>query len=351
MVVCKYYQQGYCKFGDTCRFEHLTTYGSHYFQNRNPPSLPSGKISQELQEAIRNVQDDIMRGEKGGQWPLSCYAPFKQRACIPDWQDVSPEEVRLMFYQAAQTGNLETCKSQVKGLLRNAELRRAQLLNSNPETYSLLDKIYKGDNEDPKNCSFVQSSNSSATEALGGSFLFAGGQPTLVSGNVNNFKFAVPHFEQGQTYTAFETSPFGAQNLNTDFQQQSTFGNAPVQQGNVFGSSLGHAKPSSVLEWNSQSNVFSQQIPSAVHFSFDVPVASEPSNDLNSGKFFGSSSVNASTESPSITKPLASSSEDTFVYSQRSELTEEEITQFMTPTFSLSAGKIPSKPPSKDLCL
>lgn len=56
---------------------------------------------------IRSVQNDMLNTEKGGQWLLSSYAPFKEKPAFPGFEDKSFEEVRLGFYEAQATGTLD----------------------------------------------------------------------------------------------------------------------------------------------------------------------------------------------------------------------------------------------------
>lgn len=53
------------------------------------------------------VSEEVELAEKGMQWPLSCYGPFKERPSIPGTEDVSPEEIRWEMYEAQKTGNVE----------------------------------------------------------------------------------------------------------------------------------------------------------------------------------------------------------------------------------------------------
>lgn len=44
--------------------------------------------------------------EKGGQWLFSCYAPYKEKPAFPGFEDTSPEEIRLSYYEAQKNGNI-----------------------------------------------------------------------------------------------------------------------------------------------------------------------------------------------------------------------------------------------------
>lgn len=53
------------------------------------------------------MAEDILAAERGGQWLLSCFGPFKEQPCIPGMSDLSPEEVRWEMYQAKEKGTVE----------------------------------------------------------------------------------------------------------------------------------------------------------------------------------------------------------------------------------------------------
>lgn len=49
---------------------------------------------------IKSVATDVEAVDKGGQWLLSCYAPFKDKPAIAGFEDLSFEEVRLGYVEA-----------------------------------------------------------------------------------------------------------------------------------------------------------------------------------------------------------------------------------------------------------
>lgn len=57
------------------------------------------------------VAKEILIAEKGGQWLLSCFAPIKEKPCIPGMEDLSPEEVRWEMYKAQSSGMVEQAVS------------------------------------------------------------------------------------------------------------------------------------------------------------------------------------------------------------------------------------------------
>lgn len=57
------------------------------------------------------VAKEILNAERGRQWLLSCFAPFKEKPCIPGMEDLSPEEVRWEMYQAQNNGMVDQAVS------------------------------------------------------------------------------------------------------------------------------------------------------------------------------------------------------------------------------------------------
>ncbi|KAK2580642.1 hypothetical protein KPH14_007748 [Odynerus spinipes] len=126
MVVCKYYRQGNCRYGQYCQFEHVNTFGS-------------GNNEDEITAVV--VAREVLTAERGGQWLLSCFAPFKERPCIPGMDDLSPEEVRWEMYQAQQNGVVEQAKLRFQQLCQDVKTKRDALKNPTQETIDMLKKI------------------------------------------------------------------------------------------------------------------------------------------------------------------------------------------------------------------
>lgn len=77
-------------------------------QNAMAASAPSpAAATPNLEALVNSVIQDMTGAEKGGQWLLSCYAPFKEKPAFPGFEDQSPEEIRLGFYEAQKTGTVE----------------------------------------------------------------------------------------------------------------------------------------------------------------------------------------------------------------------------------------------------
>ncbi|CAD6233854.1 GSCOCG00007349001-RA-CDS [Cotesia congregata] len=142
MVACKFYQAGNCRYGQSCRFDHINNFGRQgndkYGENK---SISLG------------VAEEILIAERGNQWPLSCFGPFKEQPCIPGFEDISPEEVRWEMYQAEKNNTVEQAKQQFHQLCQDAMSKRNVLKNPTIETAKMLEKLHKGtsDPQQPSN--------------------------------------------------------------------------------------------------------------------------------------------------------------------------------------------------------
>lgn len=126
MVLCQYYLAGTCRFGNSCKNEHTSTQGT---------------------KALAIVGEEVLLAERGRQWPLSCFSPTKDHACIPDMNDVSPEEVRWEMYQAQKSGTVEQTKLQFQQLCEEMRRKREFLKTPSNELAVLMDKIHKNNRE------------------------------------------------------------------------------------------------------------------------------------------------------------------------------------------------------------
>lgn len=86
MAICRYYQQGQCRFGKDCQFEHpgaQTVFGG---QRQGGQDITN--------TLVQTVKVDMEQWERGKQWSFSCYSPAKETGCFPGIEDWSPEEMR-----------------------------------------------------------------------------------------------------------------------------------------------------------------------------------------------------------------------------------------------------------------
>ncbi|XP_063990221.1 nuclear pore complex protein DDB_G0274915-like isoform X2 [Diachasmimorpha longicaudata] len=240
MVVCKYFQQGNCRFGQYCRFEHVGGFGGNG-QSSAHKSYGDNKSN------VLAVAEEVLAAERSGQWLLSCFGPFKEQGCIPGMEDVSPEEVRWEIYQAQKNGNVEQTKLQFQQLCQAMTRKREALKNPTHETADMLDKLQKfqGDSSFSSKSNFVLSTPQLSTSSITGNSFFAPksfGTPS--SGSFSEKVNATP---------VTQASIFSHSNTNTTsfFGAAPAFGafGVPQTSNSIFG---GSTKPMTSMFGNSQ---------------------------------------------------------------------------------------------------
>ncbi|KAL2166093.1 hypothetical protein VTG60DRAFT_3301 [Thermothelomyces hinnuleus] len=147
MTVCRFYQQGYCRYGNACKFEHPPKGGQ---QNYNRFGALSGQGNQGMggrasdtpaypgltAEAIeRDLRSELP------QWILSCYGPGRD---APEqlWggypREQSFEEIRLHFMLGAMAGNPQGALSDIQNLYQNAQQQIQHTLNNIPAAIQFI---------------------------------------------------------------------------------------------------------------------------------------------------------------------------------------------------------------------
>ncbi|XP_063386696.1 nucleoporin NUP42-like [Cydia fagiglandana] len=365
MVVCKFFQEGYCRYGQNCRFEHI--YGSKYSYHANAPTnqsqpqkqAPGGVTDEQL---VQQVQTDVQSVLKGGQWLLSCYAPFK-KPNFPGLTDLSAEEARLFIYEAKANNTVDQAVAYINNLTKEARSKYEQLLTTSPH---ILRSLYNGEpvsspfttGQTPQNV-FGQANNASsvfrsAVQDTAKSIFSQASQNVFGSPPAQNQSiFGVQ--TQNQSPFGAQTqhqSPFSAQQAQSPFCAQNVFG-SPAQsifaQANssvdpaksLFAQANSPSDPKSLFAQATAQSPFGSTPASTFKSPFEQPSPFAQSSNVfqpNAQTIFGQANVFQQTPG-----------DDPAVYSNINDVSPEDLEMFKADSFKL--GFIPEMPPPHALCV
>ncbi|KAM9207851.1 nucleoporin NUP42-like [Leptosomus discolor] len=291
------------------------------------------------------VLKDMEIWESSGQWMFSCYSPMREEPNVSGFSDLSPEELRLEYYNCRANFNIQSYIFSVQQLAEQWKNRLCQLKASQASTKAaLLPELKK-----------------TTTRPL----------PVFGFG--------------GQQTSGFGLSGFPVKSSSTSASDFS-FKTSSSRVGPALGSSSADSNPPAFRLMSSPSvppsaGFGSLATPSAASFSFQTSGTTRNSNPTGfSG--FGSSAVDrsgttpfpafgdsnaAGTASPShsssagfgqtasasghhvtsTSSAVTSNSTSENLYTPMSKLTAEEVEQFKAKKFTL--GKIPLNPPPVEL--
>ncbi|KAL4714380.1 hypothetical protein ACJJTC_009732 [Scirpophaga incertulas] len=356
MVVCKFFQQGNCRYGQSCRFQHI--YGSKYSYQAPVVQATQSAITDE--QLVNQVQTDVQAALNGGQWILTSYSPFKEKPNLPGLSDLSMEEARLFIYEAKANNNLEQAVYYIHNLIQETRSKYEQLLNPNATIMKVLRSLYKGEivqspflsnvpiNNAPSSASLfrdaVQNTSVFGQNNVGSSSIFGGppafGQNSMFGQNSN------------ATEPMNQESIFGADTAaKSIFAQatQSIFGQS--QPINIFGSN----QPTQA---NSAQSIFAQANQNA--FNTNQP-QSDSSNIFRTASkcVFASSPFSQPQENTNVftSTPFSAPSTSIFdkqnpqdknIYSDPEEVSSRDMECFKADGFQL--GFIPEIAPPYSVC-
>ncbi|GAB1599746.1 nucleoporin-like protein 2 [Argonauta hians] len=365
------------------------------------PHLASGRETapQPQQQTYHDIISDLCKEitcwETSNMWPLSCISFEKSGASIPGMLDISPDELRFQAYTALKNDQFQSYILEVQQMHNDYTAKRQELKNPSAQ---LKEKLILFLESNRRQSLTVGNSPASPVQssAFGSSSTF--GQSSFSSGASKVFgQGATNLFGKGNTSSSpfqGQGSAFGSTNTSN---KASLFSNVTPQGNNNFGTSsvFGNASTHSPLQnppnaANTQMNVFGNSSPSTNQntafgsvfgnstLSSNIssssgpglfgkaPLISQPPMQnsvfgqpkVEQASVFGSAMPSSNTRSVFNQVPSGSSSlfasqasaapEPEDIYTPLANLTPLELEQYQAQKFVL--GKIPTRPPPKELC-
>ncbi|KAJ2395106.1 Nucleoporin-like protein 2 [Coemansia sp. RSA 2603] len=390
MPVCQYFLQGKCSFGSRCRNEHpqnrpsafgqsasqniiqggstptsnrFSTFSSPGFGNQTSSfSSFATKETPAAKESSGLTADALSRGiSDRPMWKLSCFGPMNNKPNILSGTDISPEEMRMDYMQAASSNQLNAYERKYQQLESEVETMISDI-KRNTEKYAKDWELQHGDGASkPAESGFGQANTKSAFGT--GAAAFGSGAKTVTFGQDTVTKFGINSKPSsfGKTSDSDTSSVFGSNASNA-----STFGSGttatPAFGTSTNSSAFGSSTPSAF--GSSTSSAFGSSTPSAFGSSAPSAFGSNAPSAFGSStsSAFGSGAAPASTKTSAFGNNTASgfgfgSGLRAQATGQKLEYTEgagplrpltaDEISMFKADKFVL--GSVPEQPPTKDL--
>ncbi|KAM8717581.1 hypothetical protein ACLKA7_004302 [Drosophila subpalustris] len=409
MGVCRFFQQGTCRFGTKCHNEHF--------------------------DVKQYLKTDIESCINSNMWRFSVYGPFKDKANIPNFiEDQSFEEVRFQAYESRRLNCFDQFHQQFTKEVHDTINKMKGMLQMTPQVIDMMIKIYDAPegtqpnvtNNNPNPFGFAgnnaaqqpgsifskpapgsnggnifggAAATPSFAPAPAGNSIFGGASVggnnaagNIFGGATNTNIFSQPQQQQQQP------QPFGQQQANPFGQQQpvaqaqpSIFAQQPQQQqqhnpfgqpqassafpgggGNIFAQSQA-PNPSPFGQTNAFLPQQQQQQAGGV-FAQAVGAAPNPGNIFAQAAqqqqppsgFFSQAAATTGFPQPQQLQMQAETPQQlqqqqqqlqpqqqlpnnaSSIYSRMEDLTQEEIAAFKAAQFA--PGQVPFKPPPRELC-
>ncbi|NXY32833.1 NUPL2 protein, partial [Pomatorhinus ruficollis] len=305
-----------------------------FSQNRfsalaNSQSAADGSKDEE-ERLLECVVKDMEIWESSGQWIFSCYSPMKEKLNVSGFSDVSPEELRLEYYDSRANNVIGNYIDAVQKLALQWKNRLLQLKALNASTKAALVSVHERQHVSVLDVilmkSFTQVS-SLVSSASSGSSPAAGSSSAAAN---------PPAFGTTSSPSAAQSVGFGSPAAPS--AASFSFKTAATAAG--FGTS-GFSGFGSAAAVNSANTT---PLPAFGAFGATATTSASPL----SGALFGqsaSASGHAGTSASAAATNSSPASEKLFT--PKSELSAEEWQQFEAKEFTI--GKIPLKPPPLEL--
>ncbi|OHF02024.1 hypothetical protein CORC01_02603 [Colletotrichum orchidophilum] len=220
MVVCKFYEQGNCRYGQNCRFEHPRSQSNNRFaafgQNTGGGFNRGGNDALPYSLAKEAIEKDLTT--EAPQWILSAYGPGRdapEQLFGGNLREQSFEEMRLVHMMAAASGNPQQALNQAQELYQQAQ---QQMKTAVGNLDGAIQFIISAEQTHPNRIDLCKQ----GTLPGGTTGEFAVGKRAASSlGQQNPFSSNTP---------AATSNPFSSNN-----QQTSAFGGGGLSSGSAFG--------------------------------------------------------------------------------------------------------------------
>ncbi|CAK1586604.1 unnamed protein product [Parnassius mnemosyne] len=368
MVVCKFFQQGYCRYGQNCRFEHI--YGSKYSYHASSPVQTQPAQTANIctdDQLVNQVQSDILAALKGGQWILSSYAPFKEKPAYPGLSDLSPEEARLFIYEARANNTVDQAVAYMDNLFKETRYKYEQLLQPTANTIKILRSLYKGEVVSPQTAaetSAFATTNGSASSifrnALNSAPVMQNANTSIFNQNANPSIFGGPAQDVAAAKSIFaqaNQATFGQQITSSSFFQTNPNETTPKslfaqENQKLFGTNQTTSNnPASIFASATQS-IFGN--PNDTFGQNNTPFQSQQGNifqkpDQPKADIFQRAEPQNIFGMANNIFEQKSNTVDDNVYSKLEELSQDDLEAFKSNDFKL--GFVPEVPPPQSLCV
>ncbi|KAH8263398.1 hypothetical protein KR044_008252 [Drosophila immigrans] len=404
MGVCRFFQQGSCRFGTKCHNEHF--------------------------DVKQYLKTDMEASINSNMWRFSVYGPFKDKPSIPNFiEDQSFEEVRFQAYESRRQNRFDQFHQQYTKEVHDTVNKMKSMLQMSAQVIDMMIKIYEapegaqqavannggnpfsfaGNNAPQQQQQAGSIFSKPALGASGGNIfgapaagapaansIFGGGANSASSNNIFGSASNTNIFQQQQQQppTAFgqqqqPMNSFGQQQQPSIFAQQPQQQQQQQQPMNPFGqpavaaSGFAFAQPTPAANPSpfGQTNAFmpqqqqqQQQQPGGIFAQATAATAPNTGNIFGQAAaaqqqqqqpppngFFGQAAAGFPPAQHVQIQPAAPQQQqqqlqqqmqqqptDSNIYSRLEDLTAEEIAAFKAETFA--PGQVPFKPPPRELC-
>ncbi|NWR45513.1 NUPL2 protein, partial [Regulus satrapa] len=330
-----------------------------FSQNRfsalaNSQSVADGSKDEE-ERLLECVVNDMEIWESSGQWIFSCYSPMKEKPNVSGFSDVSPEELRLEYYDSRANNIIGNYIDAVQKLALQWKNQLLQLKNLNASTKAALLSAFKTMGSQPapafgmggqQTSGFGLSRfpvSSSSTSASSFSFKTSS---SLASSASSGSSPAAGSSSAAANAPAFGTtsSPGPAQPLGFGSPAAPSAASFSFKTAATAGAGFGTSGFSGLGPASAGNSASTTVLPAFGAFGGTVATSASPSGGALFGQSASASGHAATSASAAATNSSPASEK---LFTPKSELSAEEWQQFEAKEFTI--GKIPLKPPPLEL--